>query len=178
MALTQELQDEEMAAAQHVEFKGVRGTQCDGISFAGFTRLIELLSSDLSEKLFNEEAARRLMTTIDTSGDGTLSLEELEQFMELLSGGKVEDDPEDQSTTEPKEDRRAALARSLSTRDVELTMPSSPVSSDAQAPEADLDIDFKAWQMLYCGGSAPVVQVLHDMEHSLGIATKIESFDW
>jgi len=36
----------------------------------------------------------------------------------------------------------------------------------------------KTWQMLYCGGSAPVVNNLKNIHNEYGIDLKIEKFDW
>ena len=34
------------------------------------------------------------------------------------------------------------------------------------------------WEMLYCGGSAPVVKALKDIESKYGISLAVEKFDW
>ena len=34
------------------------------------------------------------------------------------------------------------------------------------------------WQMLYCGGSQPVVNALDDIYRKYGIKLRIEKFDW
>ena len=34
------------------------------------------------------------------------------------------------------------------------------------------------WQMLYCGGSQPVVEALKDVERKYGVGLRVEKFDW
>ena len=34
------------------------------------------------------------------------------------------------------------------------------------------------WQMLYCGGSKPVVDALEAIRDEFGIKLKVEKFDW
>jgi len=34
------------------------------------------------------------------------------------------------------------------------------------------------WQMMYCGGAAPVVKSLEDIHEKYGIPLKVESFAW
>ena len=36
----------------------------------------------------------------------------------------------------------------------------------------------KAWQMLYCGGSKPVVDALVGVQREVGIKLRVEKFDW
>ena len=36
----------------------------------------------------------------------------------------------------------------------------------------------KNWNMLYCGGSQPVLDQLKDFKHKFGIALSVEKFDW
>ena len=34
------------------------------------------------------------------------------------------------------------------------------------------------WQMLYCGGSQPVVDALEGIERTYGLRLRVEKFDW
>ena len=34
------------------------------------------------------------------------------------------------------------------------------------------------WQMLYCGGSQPVVDALESVEREYGVKLRVEKFDW
>ena len=34
------------------------------------------------------------------------------------------------------------------------------------------------WQMLYCGGSQPVVDALAGIERDFGVKLRVEKFDW
>ena len=71
-----------------------------------------------------------------------------------------------------------ASKKGLSSPRALLSTPAGDLSS------ADAFVDFigphriATWGMLYCGGSQPVVDALRGIENDVGIALRVEKFDW
>lgn len=116
---------------------------------------------------------------IDFDGDRQMSRDDFEDFFDLMLAGS--DKQEDSSMANIKR----GLQRMSTCRDMfESTAEKS--HSDQCMDEfgikgylqGDGKFSAKNWNMLYCGGSQPVLDQLKDFKHKFGIGLSVEKFDW
>ena len=144
-----------------------------GVTFDGFCELIELLAADLPSPPFDKDSAQRIFDQIDANGGGSLDRDEFGKAIDVLAGVDKAGDVEG-GTADLKVG--GMLTRSATVKKISLG--GSRQSAHALLA-SDVDcIHYDAWQVLYCGGAAPVVNVLNEMHKETGLAVKIESFDW
>mmetsp|Transcript_27659 Transcript_27659/g.68062 ORF Transcript_27659/g.68062 Transcript_27659/m.68062 type:complete len:715 (-) Transcript_27659:210-2354(-) len=142
----------------------------EGVSLDGFRELVLMLGADIShEQLFDAEGCKAIFNQLDTSGDCTLDKGEFEDAMKVLSKPTVDEelgkkDAGDHATETERGKNNELKVNFNDTREV--------------AFGKDEHIDFASWQVLYCGGAAPVVKVLNEMHNVHHLDVKIESFDW
>ena len=132
-----------------------------------------LLGSDFD--LVKLEITRNI-NKIDTEGDRQINRADFEAFFDLM-------------LTTDQDDSMVNIKRGLERMSTCRDMFESS-SDDKKSESADEfgikkylqgdDGKFSAtkWNMLYCGGSQPVLDQLKDFKHKFGIALSVEKFDW
>lgn len=100
--------------------------------------------------------------TVDTSGNGGLDPTEVAQIVESLR--KAAANESQVPTTKVAESEVGVIQRQS--------------TSLKEARSAELKAMVSSWQIMYCGGAAPVVQSLNEVHQKYDIPVKIESFAW
>ena len=145
----------------------------------GFAKLVNVLQGETSVDLLDRNALERVFSQIDADGSGTLDQEELNQAIESLKA--LKDDPETGLSN-----NRDAIGKRFP-RAVLHTAYANRFSSKSTNKKIDCtddstnkfnEIAFNRWQILYCGGAAPVVETLKNMHKKYDVIVNIESFDW
>jgi hypothetical protein len=120
--------------------------------------------------LLNQTQVANVFAQLDSSSDGVLDEDEFALAMQTLSGLGGVDRVESDSGRGGREhaelqfDRRKTFNEKL---------------NSVGSGKGDGGIaDFSKWQILYCGGAAPVVKTLLEMRNDLRVGVQIESFDW
>lgn len=138
----------------------VDGSPPKAVSLQGFIAMVRIVCG-IEGGLSDEELANHFQA-VDTSGNGTLDEGELGHITETLRQVAATE------ATESVTDLEAAKPRVLDRQAKSLKL--------ARAEELKELTD--AWQIMYCGGAAPVVKSLQDINAKYNIPVKIESFAW
>ena len=136
-------------------------------SFDGvLSTMRHLLGSDFD--LVKLEITRHF-NKIDTEGDRQINRADFEAFFDLMLTADQDDS---------MVNIKRGLERMSTCRD--MFESSSDDKKSESADEFGIKSKFSAknWNMLYCGGSQPVLDQLKDFKHKFGIALSVEKFDW
>ena len=173
----------------------------DGFTLEGFIRLFIHHGFESSREDLKEQYDR-----IDTDGNGVIDKEEFEALVlrisedglvrSPVSGEKSPQRPASCSVS-PTRSRAISPTRSLSveSRLSSLGSEDTPFTTripfvgepaeesreqrDSKLAVYELESEIKeTWQMMYCGGAAPVVAVLKQIRDKYKIDLEVESFDW
>ena len=170
------------------------------VSLAGFHAFIHGIAEDNEEYVMHDFEIDKVFRVLDLNESGTLDKEEFKRMIEILSG-----QPEVDIEAGRKELSSSALSMSQPTDGDDsgskfMRMPSAlqtivdrlklddaydatigrmvRLGSIADRSIENCEVNYDDWQILYCGGAAPVVATLKKMHKDLGIEVGIESFDW
>ena len=119
---------------------------------------------------------------IDTNNDCRLDRDEFEKFFNLMLLGS--DNQEELSSSMVNIKRGLQLVTTCRDMFDESSRPMSKrhYSKDEFGIKRYLQGDGKFsarnWNMLYCGGSQPVLNQLKAFKHKFGIGLSVEKFDW
>ena len=105
----------------------------------------------------------------DTDRSGAIDQDEYEQLIDYVYSG--DDGGADEWATDVEGGGLYAAKSFFSP-----VKPGEKTESDTTNYASNNKLD--TWQMLYCGGSAPVVETLEMINKKYGIDLKIEKFDW
>ena len=173
----------------------------DGFTLEGFIRLFIHHGFESSREDLKEQYDR-----IDTDGNGVIDKEEFEALVlrisedglvrSPVSGEKSPQRPASCSVS-PTRSRAISPTRSLSveSRLSSLGSEDTPFTTripfvgepaeesreqrDSKLAVYELESEIKeTWQMMYCGGAAPVVAALKQIRDKYKIDLEVESFDW
>ena len=136
-------------------------------SLDGFLSMVRTVCS-IEGGLTDEDLARTFKA-VDTDGNGTLEEDELAQILEPL---RLEVAAE-QALIEARKALEIQGGSPLHPRRV-LVRGGSMMDVGREERKHMTD----AWQIMYCGGAAPVVKTLEEIKEKYGIPLKIESFAW
>ncbi|KAK3283811.1 hypothetical protein CYMTET_8506 [Cymbomonas tetramitiformis] len=144
-----------------------------GMNLYGFVHLILSLEEASGVKMnFDTEFLSAIFSQLDADNSGTLNIVEFEAAIQILKG--VTQDVEKPIGQGLENFQKATNVVSQGARVVDLLKKRTIKSTK----EEDEQVYLKDWGFMYCGGAAPVVKILKEMEVELGISLKIESFDW
>ncbi|CAB9515447.1 NADPH oxidase 4 [Seminavis robusta] len=136
------------------------------ITKAGLTSAV---NDFLGYEEFTPEDIDVIFDRFDTDRSGAIDQEEYELLIDYVYAG---DDEEDDDWALEIEGGELYTAKSFFTPLKKGEVAKSDDNNYASKHKLD------TWQMLYCGGSAPVVESLEMINKKYGIDLKIEKFDW
>ena len=142
-------------------------------SFEGvMSTMRHLLGSDFD--LVKLEITRHF-NKIDTEGDRQINRTDFEAFFDLM----LTTDQNDSMVNIKRGLERMSTCRNMfeSSADVKKS-DSADEFGIKKYLQGDGKFSAKNWNMLYCGGSQPVLDQLKDFKHEFGIALSVEKFDW
>ena len=142
-------------------------------SFEGvMSTMRHLLGSDFD--LVKLEITRHF-NKIDTEGDRQINRTDFEAFFDLM----LTTDQDDSMVNIKRGLERMSTCRNMfeSSADVKKS-DSADEFGIKKTLQGDGKFSAKNWNMLYCGGSQPVLDQLKDFKHKFGIALSVEKFDW
>lgn len=143
----------------------VDGAPPPEMSLKGFIAMVRTLCH-VEGGLTDEELAA-YFAAADKNGNRGLDLAELEAILGSLRRAA---DPEDRESSE----EAAASAKEKAVAGQRRA--STPTVREASVKERREMLD--GWQMLYCGGAAPVVRTLRKIQRKYQLPLKVESFAW
>ena len=139
------------------------GKPAQSASLAGFVQMVRTVC-DITGGLSDDEL-KRYFELVDTSGDGRVDLSELEEILGVLrKAGEAEEKEREAKSVREETPPKGALTRMKTFRDVR---------DAAQRRQM-----ISGWQMMYCGGAAPVEQQLRKIHRKYDMPLKVESFAW
>ena len=151
-----------------------------GVSLRGFTEMVRAVLNLEDGSTSDAEIASHFHA-VDTSGDGALDREEFSATVTLLRGRGQGTDaalrPDDLRSRGQSTD--AALR--LDEESAEVPREDAELRTRQSVSDMPLEERRKllaCWQIMYCGGSAPVVSKLKQINSRYGVSLKLESFDW
>jgi len=142
-------------------------------SFEGvMSTMRHLLGSDFD--LVKLEITRHF-NKIDTEGDRQINRTDFGAFFDLM----LITDQDDSMVNIKRGLERMSTCRNMfeSSADVKKSE-SADEFGIKKYLQGDGKFFAKNWNMLYCGGSQPVLDQLKDFKHKFGIALSVEKFDW
>ena len=181
-------------------------TKTLGSDFISKEGLADAINDYLGRDEFLPEDLIELFREVDKNGDGFIDRTEFTRM--LLGLDIIEDsDSDDESSLSDSEDgineregarRRGSWSQSRPTKtkvstarggnglaSVEARNDFSPGNSKETSSDEDMmkfalknEPVLQTWQMLYCGGSNPVVSKLKEISTTFKIDLRIEKFDW
>lgn len=140
-----------------------------------------LFGCDLPEPPFDAESCEAIFKQLDTNGDLELDMGEFERAMKVLSQSASTRAAASEVPAEKEEEERGNnIEESKSWKDLKANVLSEDNSQRllSRKKNGAKTIDFASWQVLYCGGAAPVVKALNAMHKAHQVDVKIESFNW
>ena len=107
----------------------------------------------------------------DLSGTGSLVASELENIIDSIRAAAEREEHERFSGL-------GNLQKAESKKDGRPAFKQRRPSLKEMSSKIDIEAAVDNWQMMYCGGAAPVVKQLTDIHLRYSIPLKIESFAW
>ncbi|KAK3237620.1 hypothetical protein CYMTET_52321 [Cymbomonas tetramitiformis] len=136
----------------------------EGVTIQGFECLLnelETVSGIRSRTEIYQSAMLPFFEQIGKNSNGALEFEEFEAAVNTLKGVVQDKEVNSHEVDSPKVlERKPSMARMVMQK------------------QQEAGHYFKDWGIMYCGGAAPVVATLKQMQHDLGVSVEIESFDW
>jgi Ca2+-binding EF-hand superfamily protein len=180
-----------MSAAQILSH--FRPDEDGNLSAMAFDSGLQRMTSGLLA--FDLEEVHELVASIDVDGDGEISYDEWEEYVDQAvfrvqrreeTGRLVRTSSNRRAIGEGKlatlaesDSRRVEQTDSLTSRLLFRGGPSMPTGTDGvRFMERMPDADKKRWCMLYCGGSMPIIRQLRSVSGKHKIKLKEESFLW
>ncbi|KAG7367856.1 FAD binding protein [Nitzschia inconspicua] len=133
------------------------------ISYEGLKGLIE----DIFVRKFSDDQLRELFEQADQNKSGTISRGEFDSFMQHLQQRNKEHFDQIRKTRQQQKYASSKVSISF--------------GPTVEEEEADKVVQVERpdhWRLLYCGGSAPVVEALNKVSAEHCIPFSIESFGW
>eukprot|EP00581_Thalassiosira_minuscula_P014928 CAMPEP_0183730492 /NCGR_PEP_ID=MMETSP0737-20130205/32987_1 /TAXON_ID=385413 /ORGANISM="Thalassiosira miniscula, Strain CCMP1093" /LENGTH=858 /DNA_ID=CAMNT_0025963009 /DNA_START=206 /DNA_END=2782 /DNA_ORIENTATION=- len=113
---------------------------------------------------------------IDTNGDGRMDRDQFEDFFYLmLVGSNVQEEPSIANVKQWLHVMSSCRDMFESKSDAEQGKDEFGIKKHLQG---DGKFSARNWNMLYCGGSQPVLDQLNALERKFGIGLSVEKFDW
>lgn len=145
----------------------MNGNLPESASLDGFLSMVHTVCS--IEGGVTDEDLTRNFKAVDTSGNGTLEEDELAQILETLRLEMAAEQVLIEAERALDQSDDVVQGRGIKHERRVLCM---DVSREERKHMTD------AWQIMYCGGAAPVVKTLEEIKEKYGIPLKIESFAW
>lgn len=116
---------------------------------------------------------------IDTDGDRHIDLNEFEAFVKLMVAGEIDKENVCVASVERGVQQMSRLGSMFeASKDQANIDPGIDEFGIRRHLQGDGKFQARNWNMLYCGGSQPVVDQLKTFKHKFGIGLSIEKFDW
>ena len=149
----------------------VDGKLSESASKKGFFEMVKTVCGSIDELSDDELSA--VFNAVDTDDNGTLDSIELEQIVvSLRNMANAENVPaKNVLATRTSEATERSTRRSFG-------LGSFKQRASVNETEAHLKELVDSWQIMYCGGAAPVVKTLTQVHEKYSIPLKIESFAW
>ena len=146
----------------------VDGKLSESASKKGFFEMVKTVCGSIDGLSDDELSA--VFNAVDTDDNGTLDSIELEQIVvSLRNMANAENVPaKNVLATRTSEATERSLRRSFGFKQ----------RASVDETEAHLKELVDSWQIMYCGGAAPVVKTLTQVHEKYSIPLKIESFAW
>lgn len=137
--------------------------------------LRDLMQSFFARK-FTDDQLKTLLARVDKTGDGVIDSQEFEHFIHEME-------------KELEKDRAATAKRNLARSQNMTNMgfgthldggggDGAAAAAAATTGSAVVDNSDHTWRIMYCGGSAPVVEALNEISAMHQIPLSLESFEW
>ena len=136
-----------------------------GVTLSGFKQMVND-ALRLEAGSVSDEDITATFRAVDTSGDGELSREEFVATVQRLRAPEEERSLVEPSVMLPRSSDRDNDAEATITRSVSL-----------MGLEQRREL-LSSWQIMYCGGSKPVVSQLKQIRARYAVSLRLESFDW
>ena len=116
---------------------------------------------------------------VDTDGDQLIDQDEFEDFVKLMLAGKIDRGSVCVASVEEGVEQMERVGGMFDTANKQPNIdPRVDEFGIKKHLQGDGKFQARNWNMLYCGGSQPVVDQLKAFKHKFGIGLSIEKFDW
>ena len=116
---------------------------------------------------------------VDTDGDQLIEQDEFAAFVKLMLAEKIDRESVCVTSVEEGAEQMERVGGMFDTANKQPNIdPRVDEFGIKKHLQGDGKFQARNWNMLYCGGSQPVVDQLKAFKHKFGIGLSIEKFDW